>query len=117
MLFIKKPPSVEEAKLFAQQVEEHGRLKIRLKQTRDKLSDVSIPADEKPELQQLLIAIETEIAAFKAAMNPEPEDPFKVIEDAAAISQQKEDERKEAEAMQEATLSEMRRKDLQGIAY
>ena len=117
MLTIKKPPTVEEAKIMAERVEKHSQLKQRSRQVRDDILDTSIPAEDKPELQQLLVGIETEIAAFKAETHPVAEDPFKVVEDAAAVDQKKEDKRKEAEDLQQATLSEMRRKDLQGISY
>ena len=117
MSFTKQPPSIEEVKLLNERMEKHDQLKTRLKQTRDRLTAAGTTGAEKLELQELLIGIETEMAAFKAESNPDPVDPFKVVEDAAAVDQKKADKRKEAEDLQQATLSEMRRKDLQGISY
>ena len=117
MTFTKQPPSIEEAKLLSERMERHDQLKARLKQTRDRLTSAGTTGAEKLELQELLIGIETEMAAFVAEASPDVVDPFKVVEDAAAIGQQKEDERKEAEAAQNKTLAEMREMERQGIAY
>ena len=117
MSFTKQLPSIEEAKLLSERMEKHDQLKTRLKQTRDRLTAAGTTGAEKLELQELLIGIETEMAAFKAETSPDPVDPFKVVEDAAAVDQKKEDKCKEVEAAQNETLAEMREMDRQGIAY
>ena len=117
MTFTNKLSSVEEAKLLSERIEQRNQLKARLKQTRDKLIAAGTTGAEKLELQEQLVGIETEMAAFNAETGGDTVDPHKVVEEANAHNQNKIDKRRAKEDAQKDALAEMQRKDVSGVAY
>lgn len=108
-------PSLEEAKLLRERMEKHNQLKARLAETRDKIVSVETTGAEKLEFQKLLVAIEVEIAAHLAEVNPDPVDPLEVIEEANARHQKIIDDRAVDEVAQKRAMDEMRENKHLGI--